>query len=342
MMRKLWIKNTPEDRIAILQQAERTHTGVTLFAVEKDWWVTATLYALSRCACAPYLSFKGGTSLSKGFGLIERFSEDIDIALQHSFFGIEPINRSQRDKLRKVSRAYIHNTLSEQLDDELRQMGVYGYRIENVTQVSAKGGATKPIDSDKDPTTILVYYESVIEEPISYIPQRVKVEISCMSMDEPVEIRSIRSMIADALPVEDESEVSFPTVLPTRTFLEKIFLLAEEFQKDSPRHLRMSRHLYDIERLMDCAYGVEALSDRRLYDAIVEHRRLQYALRYVDYELLSPSRITIVAPQKVLHDWTSDYKNMREHFIYGASLPFDQLLCRIEELQTRIRDLGRN
>ena len=160
MMRKLWIKNTPEDRIAILQQAERAHSGVTLPAVEKDWWVTATLLALSRCACAPYLSFKGGTSLSKGFGLIERFSEDIDIALQHSFFGIEPINRSQRDKLRKVSRAYIHKTLSGQLDDELRQIGVYGYRIENVTQVSAKGGATKPIDSDKDPTTILVYYKT--------------------------------------------------------------------------------------------------------------------------------------------------------------------------------------
>ena len=186
------------------------------------------------------------------------------------------------------------------------------------------------------------HYESVIEESIAYIPQRVKVEISCMSMAEPVETRNIRSMIADAFPAEDESGVNFPTVLPTRTFLEKIFLLAEEFQKDRPRYLRMSRHLYDLERLMDCAYGVEALSDRRLYDAIVEHRRLQYALRYVDYELLSPSRITIVPPQKVLHDWTSDYKNMREHFIYGASLPFDQLLCRIEELQDRIRDLGRN
>lgn len=340
-MSKLWIKNSAEDRIAILQQAERAHAGVTLTAVEKDWWVTATLYALSRCACAPYLSFKGGTSLSKGFGLIERFSEDIDIALQHSFFGIEPTNRSQRDKLRKVSRAYIHNTLSKQLDDELRQMGVLGYRIENVTQVSAKSG-TKPIDSDKDPTTILVYYDSVIKESIAYIPQRVKVEISCMSMDEPVEIRNIRSLIADALPVEDESEVSFPTVLPTRTFLEKIFLLAEEFQKDNPRYLRMSRHLYDLERLMDCAYGAEALSDRRLYDAIVEHRKLHYALKYVDYELLSPSRITIIPPQKVLHDWASDYRKMREHFIYGASLPFDQLLCRIEELQTRIRYLGRN
>ena len=341
-MTKLWIKNTAEDRIAILQQAERAHAGVTLSAVEKDWWVTTTLHALSRCACAPYLSFKGGTSLSKGFGLIERFSEDIDIALQHSFFGIEPTNRSQRDKLRKVSRAYIHNTLSKQLDNELRQMGVYEYRIENVTQVSANGGIPKPIDSDKDPTTILVYYDSVIEEPIAYIPQRVKVEISCMSMDVPVEIRNIRSMIADVFPKEDESEVSFSTVLPTRTFLEKIFLLAEEFQKDSPRYLRMSRHLYDLERLMDCAYGVEALGNRRLYDAIVEHRRLQYALRYVDYELLSPSRVTIVPPQKALHDWESDYKNMRDHFIYGASLPFEQLLCRIEELQTRIRDLGRN
>lgn len=85
-MKKLWIKNTAEDKIAMLQQAESVHTGINQSAIEKDWWVTVTLFALSKCSCAPYLTFKGGTSLSKGFNLIDRFSEDIDLAIHHSFF----------------------------------------------------------------------------------------------------------------------------------------------------------------------------------------------------------------------------------------------------------------
>ncbi|WP_302778067.1 nucleotidyl transferase AbiEii/AbiGii toxin family protein [Porphyromonas uenonis] len=111
-MKKLWIKNTAEDKIAMLQQAESVHTGINQSAIEKDWWVTVTLFALSKCSCVPYLTFKGGTSLSKGFNLIDRFSEDIDLAIHHSFFGVESTTKSQKEKLRKASRAYVHNTLS--------------------------------------------------------------------------------------------------------------------------------------------------------------------------------------------------------------------------------------
>ena len=82
--------------------------------------------------------FKGGTSLSKGFGIIERFSEDIDLAISHSFFGIEKTGKSQREKLRKMSRAYIHKTLSAQLDARLKEMGVSGYSIENVKEGTRK------------------------------------------------------------------------------------------------------------------------------------------------------------------------------------------------------------
>ena len=134
-MGKLWLSNELVDRLAMLQQTEAEHPGVNQIAIEKDWWVTVTLKALFQTDCRDSLLFKGGTSLSKGFGIIERFSEDIDLAISHSFFGIEKTSKSQREKLRKMSRAYIHKTLSVQLDTRLKEMGVSGYSVENVSQV---------------------------------------------------------------------------------------------------------------------------------------------------------------------------------------------------------------
>lgn len=336
-MRKLWVNNSLEDRVAILQQSESAHKGVSQSAIEKDWWVTAALYALSKCTCAPYLSFKGGTSLSKGFRLIERFSEDIDLALHRSFFNIDPTSRSQLDKLRKASRAYIHTVLCQELDEGLKALGVEGYQIENITHCHDSRGVVRLIDSDKDPTCIHLLYESVVQDTIAYIPHRVKIEVSCLSMDEPTEVRDIHSLISEEFRDEDDLRAPIRTILPSRTFLEKIFLLSEEFQKVQPRYLRMSRHLYDIERLMDSTYGREALDDLRLYNAILEHRRAFYNLKYVDYNLLSPELVSIIPPSRVIDEWASDYESMREHFIYGRALPFDQLIDRIKALEIRLR-----
>ena len=88
-MGKLWLNNELVDRLAMLQQTEIEHPGINQVAIEKDWWVTVTLKALFQTDCHEALIFKGGTSLSKGFNIIERFSEDIDLAISHSFFGIE-------------------------------------------------------------------------------------------------------------------------------------------------------------------------------------------------------------------------------------------------------------
>ena len=83
-MGKLWLNNEIVDRLAMLQQTEVEHPGVNQIAIEKDWWVTVTLKALFQTDCRDSLIFKGGTSLSKGFNIIERFSEDIDLAINHS------------------------------------------------------------------------------------------------------------------------------------------------------------------------------------------------------------------------------------------------------------------
>ena len=113
-MGKLWLNNELVDRLAMLQQTETTHPGINQVAIEKDWWVTVTLKALFQTDCREWLIFKGGTSLSKGFNIIERFSEDIDLAISHSFFGIEKSNKSQRDKLKKLARKYIHPQIRKQ------------------------------------------------------------------------------------------------------------------------------------------------------------------------------------------------------------------------------------
>jgi len=157
-------------------------------------------------------------------------------------------------------------------------------------------------------------------------------------MEEPTEERAIHSFVADTFADEDSGSAGiYRTVLPTRTFLEKIFLLAEEFQKVHPRYSRMSRHLYDLERLMDSEYGKAALEDDALYDAIVEHRRTYYALKYVNYDLHARNTIQFVPPIDVQDAWRRDYEDMRNFFIYGQALDFDKLMERIRDLQNRIR-----
>ncbi|MBR8713593.1 hypothetical protein IX332_001738 [Porphyromonas levii] len=336
---KLWLNNSLEDRLAMLQIAETEHPGIRQSAIEKDWWVTITLKALFQCSCVQSLIFKGGTSLSKGFDLIKRFSEDIDLSIDHSFFGIEKTSKSQREKLRKLSRSYIHSTLSSELDNNLRKMGVSGHRIENVTHVMDSNGVLSPIDSDKDPTVILVHYTSIISQSTSYISPYIKIEISSLSMDEPTEERDIRSIIAESFSNEDFTSAKIRMVVPTRTFLEKIFLLSEEFQKERPRSFRMSRHLYDIEKLMDTNYGRDALADKKLYEAIIEHRRKYYALKFVNYELHSPQTISFLPPIELMDDWNEDYIKMQQDFIYGDSLSFSQLISKLNILQDRLRNL---
>lgn len=332
-----WIDLDMAERRVVLQSVEDKEKLQQAAAIEKDWWVTAVLKALFQTSCKEALSFKGGTSLSKGWSIIERLSEDIDVALDHSFFGMERTNKFQRDNLCRKARAYITTTLKDELDARLKGMGVRGYTIEAVTERMTKDGPVH-INSNTDPTVLLVHYKSVLEETEGYIPPRVKVEIGCLAMDEPTEPRPINTLIAKYYPEED-NELSFTirTVVPTRTFLEKVFLLNEEFQKAKPRYRRMSRHLYDLERLMDTPYGREALAEKNLYNAIVEHRKIYYNLKYVDYGLHAPDKIDFLPPTSEIEHWKADYAEMQRHFIFGSALSFDDLMKRMEELRDRFR-----
>ena len=315
----LWVKHTKAERIALLQRAEEKF-HINQLALEKDCWVTMVLNALFKCSCSKELIFKGGTSLSKGWNLIERFSEDIDLSVNHKFFGIEKTTKNQREKLRKKARRYILDVISNELEDNLKSMGIKGFRIENVEETIDDNGVATTVASDKDPSVILVHYTSILKTTN--------------------EDRLISSYVEQTFPGEDDTtSATIRTVVPTRTFLEKAFLLCEEFQKKEPRHIRMSRHLYDLERLMDTDFGKQALEDKNLYERIVKHRSIYYSVGYVDYDKLMPNVIDFIPHEGLIPDWKSDYAEMCDHFIYGTKLSFAELIDRMKELQERFRKI---
>jgi hypothetical protein len=328
-----WLKLSKKRRIEVLNQATEL-TGLPAIAIEKDWWVSLCLNASFSLAYSKHIVFKGGTSLSKGWNLIERFSEDIDLAIDRKFFGFEgDASKTQIRKLRKQSCEFISIEFLKDLTQTLEDWGA-------ITE--CKLFAQPVNDSDKDPQVIEIHYNSVVDIS-EYLSQRVLVEISSRSLMEPTEKREINSILSANFPQLDFATDTFtiPTVLPQRTFLEKIFLLHEEFSQEPEkiRIDRLSRHLYDLERLMDTQYGVTALQDKELYKNIVTHREKFNPLRGLDYGNHTPDKIKIIPPDTVIKEYEKDYSEMTKFMIYGDALTFDRLVKRISELQKRINEI---
>jgi hypothetical protein len=292
-----------------------------------------TLRALFSCECADHIVFKGGTSLSKAWNLIKRFSEDIDIAIDRAFFGFEgELKKKQINNLRRASCSYIKDKLKDELNNKLQEDGISDYSL----------FIEETKESTKDPQIIEVHYHSLFAAG-SYISDKVMIEIGARSLMEPSEDVRLRSIIADNYPDADFADNFFPipTVIPQRTFLEKAFLLHEEFQKpeENIRIQRMSRHLYDLERLMDTGFARKALDDISLYEAIIDHRSKLTAISGVDYSTHSPDHINFVPPESVIEKWRNDYIAMQASMIYGESLSFGKMIERIKELNERFRKI---
>lgn len=330
-----WTKLRTEERLTILTNIAEAK-GVVENAVEKDYWVSMMLRCLFSLPYADALVFKGGTSLSKGWNLIERFSEDIDLAIDRKFLGFgEILNKSQRTKLRKKSKAFICNILAADVQVKLAEYGV----LEDCKVIIPE----TPI-SDIDPVVFFVEYNTILPHKVEYIPERVKIEISCRSMMEPFEKVAMRSMIEDAYPDEEfaQEKVSVSTVLPGRTFLEKVFLLHEEFTRPGGcSHIdRLTRHIYDIERMMDKEFAAEIMNNQIMYNEIVAHRKLFTAWSGLDYHTHQPQMISFVPPVELETVLRDDYEQMKYGFIYGDAPTYEHLIERLVELQQRFRILS--
>lgn len=305
--------------------------------IEKDWWVTAVLRALFSLPYSEHISFKGGTNLSKCWNLIERFSEDADIAIDREYLGFGgTLSKTQiSDKLRRAACSFVRETLQYDLAEKLIENGVSADKFKvnvNITPVTTT-----------DPEIIEVEYQSAFNT-LPYIRSKVIIEVSGRSMNEPVVSVGVSSFIDDVFTNAPFAEPKFDVraVVPERTFLEKVFLLHEEFSKPSGmiRTERMSRHLYDIAQMMDTPIVERALLDENLYKTVIDHRRMFIGLKGFDYSTLLPQTLSIVPQGEIREQWKEDYKVMQETMIYGDSPSFDELIIKIQALNDRIRQLN--
>lgn len=322
----------------INQVAAASKQVLTDQVIEKDWWVTQVLRAVFSLPYAEHLSFKGGTSLSKCWHLIERFSEDIDIAVSRDFLGYGGnLTRTQiSDKLRRAACSFVREKMQFDLRDALVNQGIeedaFAVNV-NITSVSTT-----------DPEIIEVEYQSALSES-PYIRHCVLIEVSGRSMQQPVKCEEIQSFIDQYLPNSTVAEKPFSipnVVTPERTFLEKVFLLHEELSKlqQEIRTTRMSRHLYDIVSMMKAGVDDRALRDTLLYHSIVEHRRQFINLKGFDYDTLYPARLSIIPSEMVEELWRKDYEQMRMSMIYGEAPSFEEVLADLKRLQERIKLLS--
>lgn len=342
-----WIDFSIDERKAIIQGVVST-MQIDEAAAEKDWWVTAVLYALFHTKAGDYLLFKGGTSLSKGWNIIDRFSEDIDLALGREFFlnnkNLSCANctsNTQIHNLREKGQDFLFGEFKEDLKEQLSILGL-DVKVIAENELLDDNGEPKKVAHDKDPSVIFVQYPSLYNSEAPYAVPTVKIEISVLSMAEPYEMKRISSLIEQVYKDKDiDSDIvqTIKTVSPARTFLEKAFLLCEEYQKREPRTYRMSRHFYDLEKLSHTDYINMALSDSNLYYDIVEHRKKFYHVGYVDYDKELPETITIVPREELVSKYEEDYNDMRSSFIYGEALEFSDLLKFLKTLQEQFRKI---
>ena len=330
-----FLQLTENEKVELINQMHE-ETKLPQVIIEKDLWVTTVLRALFALPYAENLSFKGGTSLSKCWNLIERFSEDVDIAINREFFGFlgDTFTIKQISKeLRKATCKFIRDTLQFDLAKQLIADGV----PENLFSSSMNITEVTTVDPEK----IFVEYKSVFYAR-PYIKNTVVLEIGGRSMKEPLQKVEIQSFIdkhfQQATFVEKPFEIN--VVVPERTFLEKVCLLHEEFSKpnEQMRVERMSRHLYDLARMIETPIAENALKNKDLFQSIVAHRRMFIAMKDFDYDTLSPKTINIIPPKEVVTKWEDDYNKMGT-MIYGKSLLFSGIIDKISKLNEKIKRL---
>lgn len=326
---------TVDDRRDIIDYVS-DKTGMSRAVIEKDWWVTSVLRAVFSLPYSDNISFKGGTNLSKCWNLINRMSEDIDIAISREYLGFSgELSKNQiSDKLRRASCSFVRNTMIKDVMNALMCQGISS----DLISVSVHETSVSTVD----PETIYVAYKPIFDGNEYVLPQ-VKIEVSGRSMSEPVTQVCVRSYISENLPrlTFEDQPVAVNAVIPQRTFLEKLFLLHEEYAKPSAeiRIERMSRHLYDVHRIMQTGIADQALTDENLYNSVIEHRRKFIGLRGFDYDTLRRPNLKIVPTGEIRDRWEADYKNTVMNMVMGAAPTFGEIIAELEELNERINKM---
>jgi Nucleotidyl transferase AbiEii toxin, Type IV TA system len=334
-----------EDRRDAFLGASR-RLGTTEQNIEKDFWVCWTLDALfnGTNADGPRLLFKGGTSLSKAYGLISRFSEDIDITIFRDDIGqsasveeLERISRTQRrarlEAIKSASQTYINKDMKAQLTDRLQET-LTAAGVQQVARVE------KDAD-DQDKQSLLVWYPTVTATDQTYIRPAIKVESGAKSALDPNRTAVIVPYVSSELVELDLQVPNVTTVVAERTFWDKVVILhglRQWFEKRGALRgggQRVSRHYYDVHRLLESATGREAASDLELAADCVRHARMFFTSPDLNLATAIPGSYTLLPNAEMARDLKRDYRAMHG-MIFGAPPTFDEILGSVKNLENQL------
>ena len=331
-MYNIAIAPVEERKIMFLNAADKS--GMHPAVIEKDFWVCLTLdYLFHKSKWRDAFAFKGGTSLSKAYNLIERFSEDIDLILDWRVIGYgknEPWELSSNTKMQKFieeSRNKLFTFLSQEFLPEFKK------DLSEILKTDINAFV-----EEKDPGTVVFVYPREFTEPA--ILNVIKLEIGALAAWTPTQMASIKPYLAELYP--NAFSIPCTNVLTTtaaRTFWEKATILHQEAYRIENSKLpdRYSRHYYDMYCMAHSDVKVDALSQPELLEKVAEFKRKFYPRGWAKYEKARIGSIKLMPAEHSIENLREDYKKMQA-MIYGIYPSFDELLNCIKNLEDEINN----
>jgi hypothetical protein len=312
--------------------------GLPEALVEKDFWVCwmlAQIFSIEQLKTG--VLFKGGTSLSKVFGVIERFSEDIDLAVDYTMLGFtgarDPLapdlSRTKQMALLDEMLAACQNYIAGEFLERLRA---------RCTEVLGPEGPWRLAVDEQDSNIVHLFYPPAVQAQVAYIAPRVTLELGTHAEFIPRGEFVIRSFAAVEFPeLFEQAEVPVTSLLAKRTFWEKATILHAEFHRPAEKNLpaRYSRHYYDVAMMAARSVKQEAFEDLDLLAAVVKHKQTFYASAWAQYPLAVPGTFKLAPAESRIQALRQDYREMAV-MIFGEPPPFEQIIEKLVALEKEI------
>ena len=331
-------KGKPAERQPYFAETAARRNSTTT-AVEKDFWICWTLKQLFTLKTIPELRFKGGTSLSKVFGLIDRFSEDIDISIDRAGLGFS----GERD----MANPGLSGTKRKALDEELRAAITTEVKSDILPKLHDRfhgvlgkhGWELAPSKDENEEMTLLFHYPNAFEYS-RYLQPQIKIEFG-RGDQQPSHKSSVTPFVADTFPEVFREKAATVLVLDSkRTFWEKLTLLHAENHRPDPSKLkpRMARHWSDVAVMSTAERFADEKLSFDLLAQVIRFKKIYFAANWAQYDTAVPGTLRIVPNEVLQAILRKDYLQMEEMFP-SKPLSFDEILARLEALQKRINAL---
>ena len=325
----------PKDERELFFRTAAETLKISFDIIEKDYWVVWTLERLfSLEDLKTHLTFKGGTSLSKVYGIIDRFSEDIDLSIERDFLGFDGNNDPEKAPSKKKQRSVLAD-LSKACSEYVQQKMLSDLRANIAAKLGTAVGWRVVID-DEDPDGQALFFEyPSIASRGGYIRPFVKIEMGARSEHWPVSHHKIQSYVKEALKEKiHEDEIIVRVLNAERTFWEKATILHQyaHLPQDKKTPARISRHLYDFFRLLNSTVKEKALSDLSLLDRVAVHKSVYFASGWASYGTARKGSLKLSPPARILEELEKDYALMAPMFF--REIPrWEQILKTIEDFE---------